>query len=227
MTDLRQLMATRPITTVYNAFNSPALVEFIASLGFDSIIIDCEHSSATFETVEHMVRAARASGIGAIIRPERLERALITRYLESRPAGLMLPLVHDADMARRFVEIVRYAAPGRKDLLLIAMLESQEGLANLEEIAAVDGIDVLFFARVDLSKSMGIPNGKLDPRVRDAIDLAVDRTVKAGKVAGAAGDFDNAEAALRRGVRLLFIGTKALLQHGADAYLALAGNSMR
>ena len=219
MVSLKETMGVRPITTVYNTFNTPSLVEFIATLGFDAVIVDCEHSSASFETVENMVRAARASGIAAIIRPEKLDRALIARYLESKPSGLMLPLVHDADMARRFVEIVRYAAPEREDLLLIAMLESEEGLANLEEIAAVEGIDVLFFARVDLSKSMGIPNGKLDPRVRAAIDKAIARTLASGKIAGAAGDFDNAGDVLEQGARLLFLGTKAVFQHGAAAYL--------
>lgn len=219
MSSLRELMEVRPITMAYNAFNAPTLVEFVATLGFDSIVIDCEHSSASFETVENMVRAARASGIGAVVRPEKLDRALIARYLESKPAGLMLPLVHDADMARRFVEIVRYCAPERDDLLMIAMLESEEALAKLEDIAGVEGIDVLFFARVDLSKSMGIRNGKHDPRVRSAIDAAIARTLAAGRHAGAAGDFDNAQDVLERGARLLFVGTKTLLQHGASAYM--------
>ncbi len=70
-----------------------------------------------------MARAARAGGISAIVRPEKLDEALVTRYLDCKVAGLMIPHVNDAATARSIVEMVRYAQPAtHQDLLLIAML---------------------------------------------------------------------------------------------------------
>src|SRR5262245_58360833 len=114
----------KPVILVRMTFNSPKLVEFVAQLGFDTVLIDCEHTSAGVERVEEMVRAARASGIAAIVRPEMLNDAIITRYLDCRADGIMAPHIDDVAAAERFCEIVRYARPQTwQELLLVAMIE--------------------------------------------------------------------------------------------------------
>jgi 4-hydroxy-2-oxoheptanedioate aldolase len=201
-------------------FNSPNLVEHLASLGFDAVMLDCEHTSASVERIEELARAARASGIAAIVRPEKLDEALITRYLDCNIAGIMVPHVDDAVAARRIVDIVRYARPdSHQDLVIVAMLESASAVANIDEILAVDGIDVFFLARVDLSKSLGHGGDKHHPEVRATVDRLIARIRAAGRRAGAAGDYDMVSDIVAQGVQLVFIGTKGLLEPGARAYL--------
>jgi len=201
-------------------FNSPNLVEHLARLGFDAVMLDCEHTSASVERIEELARAARASGIAAIVRPEKLDEALITRYLDCSIAGIIVPHVDDAAAARRIVDIVRYARPDSyQDLVIIAMLESAAAVANIDEILAVEGIDVFFLARVDLSKSLGFGSDKRHPQVRATVDRLIARIQAAGRHAGAAGDYDQVSDVVRQGVRLVFVGTKDLLAPGARTYL--------
>lgn len=201
-------------------FNSPNLVEYLGSLGFDAVMIDCEHTSASVERVEELARAARAASISAIVRPEKLDEALISRYLDCKVAGIIVPHVDDAAAARRLVEIVRYARPDtHQDLVIIAMLESAAAVAHVDHILEVDGIDVLFLARVDLSKSMGYRGDKRHPEVRATVDRLIARIRAAGRQVGAAGDFDQVEEIVAQGAHLIFVGMKSLIEPGAREYL--------
>jgi len=208
------------VTMVHLAFNSPNLVEYLASLGFDAVMIVCEHTSASVGCVESMARAARASGIAALVRPENASPEVITRYLDCRVSGLIVPHVDSAQQARAIVETVRYAYPRDSErFLIVAMIESVAALAALPEICAVDGIDVLFLARVDLSKSMGLGGDKSHPLVRAEIDAAIGRIRAAGRIAGAAGDFDRVTEVAEGGAQLIFLTAKALIEFGAKSYL--------
>lgn len=209
-----------PAVMVNLTFNSPNLVEHLASLGFHAVMLDCEHTSASVERIEELARAARASGIAAIVRPEKLDEALITRYLDCKVAGIMVPHVDDAAEARRIVDIIRYARPDSfQDLVVIAMLESKEAVANIDEILAVEGIDVFFLARVDLSKSLGYGGDKRHPEVRATVERLIARIQAGGRCAGAAGDYDQVAEIVSLGVRLVFVGTKGLIEPGARNYL--------
>jgi 2-keto-3-deoxy-L-rhamnonate aldolase RhmA len=225
MTKIKQALRDgKPITLVRMTFNSPKLVEFVAQMGFDAVLIDCEHTSASVERVEEMVRAARASGIAAIVRPEMLNDAIITRYLDCRADGIMAPHIDDAAAAERLGEVVRYARPQTwQDLLLIAMIESGQAIDNLDAILKVRGIDVFFLARVDLGKSLGRSGMKNDPIVRDVVERAVGVIATAGRAAGAGGDIDNAADMVRCGAKLIFIGVDDLLRYGCEAYLQGTG----
>ena len=214
------LAAGEPAVMVNLTFNSPNLVEYLASLGYHAVMIDCEHTSASIERVEELARAARASGIAAIVRPEKLDEALITRYLDCNIAGIIVPHVDDAAAARRIVDIVRYARPDSyQNLVIMAMLESAAAVANIDEILEVEGIDVFFLARVDLSKSLGFGGDKRHPQVRATVDRLIARIRASGRHAGAAGDYDQVQDIVAQGVRLIFIGTKGLIEPGARTYL--------
>lgn len=220
MPDLKRIFANCGNAVMVNlTFNSPNLVEYLASLGFEAVMLDCEHTSASVERVEELARAARAAGIAAIVRPEKLDEALITRYLDCNIAGIMVPHVDDAAAAQRIVDIVRYARPNDyQDIVIIAMLESAAAVANIDEILAVEGIDVFFLARVDLSKSLGYRGDKRHPEVRAMVDKLIARIQAAGRHAGAAGDYDMVPEIAAQGVRLIFVGTKSLIEPGARAY---------
>lgn len=221
MADLKKVLDGGGTAVLVNlVFNSPALVEYLAGLGFDAVMIDCEHTSASVERVEELARAARASGIAAIVRPEKFDEALVTRYLDCRVAGIMVPHVDDAATARRIVDTVRYALPDRhQDITIIAMLESATAIARLDEILAVDGIDVFFLARVDLSKTMGHGGDRNHPDVVAAVSRAIARIRAAGRCAGAGGDYGVVGEVVKQGARLVFVGTRGLLEPGARAYL--------
>jgi 2-keto-3-deoxy-L-rhamnonate aldolase RhmA len=221
MTKIKQAIREgRSVTLVRMTFNSPKLVEFVAQMGFDAVLIDCEHTSAGVERVEEMVRAARASGIAAIVRPEMLSDAIITRYLDCKADGIMAPHIDDVAAAERLCEIVRYARPQTwQELLLIAMIESTQAVDNLDSILKVQEIDVFFLARVDLGKSMGRGGLKNDPVVREAVDRAVSVISAAGRVPGAGGDIENVENTMRLGAKLVFVNVDDLLRYGSELYL--------
>ncbi len=229
MPNLKQVFASGGHAVMVNLiFNSPNLVEYLASLGFEAVMLDCEHTSASVERIEELARAARASGIAAIVRPEKLDEALINRYLDCKIAGIMVPHVDDAAAARRIVEIVRYARPNEhQDIVIIAMLESAAAVENIDEILAVEGIDVFFLARVDLSKSLGYGGDKRHPEVRAMVDRLITRIQAAGRHAGAAGDYDTVSEIAAQGVRLIFVGTKNLLEPGARAYREMVARAKR
>jgi 4-hydroxy-2-oxoheptanedioate aldolase len=204
-------------------FNAPNLVEYLGRLGFDAVMLDCEHGSASVERIEEMARAARAAGIAAIVRPEKLDRAIITRYINCGVDGIMVPLVQDAAMAREIVQIVHYARPAdHTRLLVIAMIESVEAVAALPEMLAVDGIDVFFVARGDLSKSMGYLGEKTHPAVQPVLDRALATILGAGACVGAAGDFGTVREVMAKGARLVLVSVEGLLAQATRAYMERA-----
>jgi 4-hydroxy-2-oxoheptanedioate aldolase len=216
-----------PVFLVRMAFNSPKMVEFIAQFGFDAVLIDCEHTSASVSCVEEMVRAARASGIAAIVRPEILNESIITRYLDCKADGIMAPHVDDAAGAKMLCSIVKYARPlNYQDLVLIAMIESKQAIENLDDILAVDGIDSFFLARVDLSKSLGLGGDKKSEIVRKVVDAAVARISAKGLIAGAAGDMDNVADVIARGARLIFVTVEDMVRYGCETYLKAVGQPL-
>jgi 2-keto-3-deoxy-L-rhamnonate aldolase RhmA len=169
---------------------SSGLAARLCELGADTVFLDCEHGSASFEEVRAMAAAARGAGGGAIVRPDSHQRSTMIRYLNCGADGLMVPMVETAAQARTIVETVRYACPAdHATRLVICMIETLGAIANLDEILAVDGVDVLFIGPGDLSQSMGylpsVPLGQERPQaVQEAVAGAVARIRAAGKVAG-------------------------------------------
>lgn len=169
---------------------SSGLAGRLPEVGADLIFIDCEHGTAGFDEAREMARAARSSGGGAILRPDSHQRSLITRYLNAGVDGVMVPLINTAEQARTLVRTVRYACPSDYEKrLVVAMVETVEAIGNLDDILAVEGIDVFFVGPGDLSQSMGympaVPRGQLRPRdVLDLVETTLTRIRAAGKVAG-------------------------------------------
>jgi 4-hydroxy-2-oxoheptanedioate aldolase len=131
---------------------SAGLAARLCELGADTVFLDCEHGSASFEDVRAMAAAARGAGGGAIVRPDSHARSTMIRYLNCGADGLMVPMVETADQARAIVQTVRYACPADHDKrLVICMIETLEAIAHLDAILEVDGVDLLFIGPGDLS----------------------------------------------------------------------------
>jgi 4-hydroxy-2-oxoheptanedioate aldolase len=102
------LRSGRRVRGIFNGLPSPAIVEMCAYAGFDFVVIDNEHGSADLQTTEHMLRAARASGIPAIVRCFEQDMA---RNLDMGASGLQIPMVNTAAQAARLVQRMRYPMP--------------------------------------------------------------------------------------------------------------------
>ncbi|MDG5761660.1 aldolase/citrate lyase family protein [Natronococcus sp. A-GB1] len=183
------------------SIGDPAVAEVSAVLGFDFILVDTEHTTMSLETVENISRAidARDAPTEAIVRVPCNDQARIKRVLDIGIAGVMVPMVESADEAEQLVEAVNYPPEGNRgiasgrateygmefvdyvseangSIVTIAQIESKTGLANVEEIAAVDGIDALFVGPADLSGALGVFAEWGAAELQDAID----RVLKAG-----------------------------------------------
>lgn len=204
---------------------SPTLCEKLVRSGADSVFIDCEHGLASYEDIHHMAKAARYAGGFGIVRPQNQERSTITRCLNAGADGVMVPLIHTAEIARQVVHTFRYAMPDdHPNRLLVGMVESVEAVANLDAILAVEGIDVFFVGPGDLSQSMGYsPNvaaGQRRPQpALDLVDETLRRIRAAGKVAGT--------LVVRHDTpHLVAVGAQLLYYH-ADAFVAEGVAAMR
>ena len=207
------LRGPQTLHAIFNGIPSPAIVEMCAFAGFDFVLIDNEHGSADLQTTEHMLRAARASGVPAAVRC--LEHD-IARTLDLGAGGLQIPMVNTAEHARQLVQRVKYPlpddAPGIRGqrgsafstraagygafggpahtrtsnagIALIVMVETPEGIANAAAIAAVDGVDAVFIGPNDLAHSMGHDNRWSEAPVQLAIKQGLGAIAGAGKCAG-------------------------------------------
>lgn len=194
---------------VFCNFYSPAIAELIGHIGFDFVLIDAEHGPAGVESCENMVRAAESVGVAPFIRVAVNLRQNILRYLDIGALGVQLPMISNAAEARAVVEATRYPPQGRRglagmraadygltiplkdyvvkanqELLVVSQVETLEGVKNLDEMLAVEGIDVFFIGPTDLSSSMGYPGQANQPEVRAMIEKLVSRIRAAGKPAG-------------------------------------------
>lgn len=195
---------------------SPSLTEFVASLGFDGIFIDCEHGTASIERVQEMCRAARAANVQSIVRPESNAPHLITRYLDAGAGGVMVPHIETADDARRVVATVKYARPTDwKDKVIVIMIESLAAISQLPEILQVEGVDVFFLGPNDLSHSMGFPAQMHHPNVKAVVKKATANIRQAGHVPGTLVTRDTAPEFVAAGSRYLYEHVNNLTAAGA------------
>lgn len=151
-------------------------MEILAWTGFDVLCIETEHASRDLGEITHLIRAADACGVSSLVRVQDLSE--VGRVLDAGADGVVVPHVHSANDAEVSVRTVRYPptgdrgfGPGRaaryglgatseiRDPYVVLMIESPEGVANAAEIAAVEGVDVVFVGPSDLAVSMGVAMG--------------------------------------------------------------------
>ncbi|CAN5297249.1 HpcH/HpaI aldolase/citrate lyase family protein [soil metagenome] len=170
----RQLLAD-PSKPVIGTFVSGGVtsLEVLAWSGFDTVCIETEHATRGIMEVAELIRAADGCDVPSIVRVQDLSE--VGRVLDAGADGIIIPHIDDAEQARAAVRSLHYpptgdrgSGPGRvarhglgrsADLpspLLILMVESETAVANISEIAAVPGVDVLFVGPYDLSTSMGV-----------------------------------------------------------------------
>lgn len=181
--------------------------EALAGCGFDWMLIDTEHSTVSLDTVKAMLQAAAPYPTQTVVRPGWNDAVEIKRLLDAGAMSILVPYVQNAEEAARAVSSVRYAPQGTRgvagitrasrygaidgylaraneEICLLVQVETAEALNNIEEIAAVDGVDGIFVGPADLAASMGHPGNPAAPEVQEAILDAIARIRTCGRPAG-------------------------------------------
>ena len=227
---------------------SPQIVESAAGMGFDWVLIDCEHGTVGLESMELMVMAAEASGVTPIVRPRTNAAEDILQAMDRGALGVQVPHINTAAQARAAVEAVKFHPQGRRSLaagtrasgyglrgsvadfiaeanrrtLVCVQIEDQEALPNLDDILRVEGVDVFFIGPSDLSQSMGHPGNPKAPAVAQAIEGALAKIVAAGRTPGMPAAAAAVQSALASNVRYIYTHLPAILASGASAYFRSA-----
>lgn len=190
-------------------FFSPGVSAILANAGCRFVVYDMEHTGLGYETLKWLFASTRGLSIEPMVRVPRGEYTWIARALDLGATGVMVPMVESAEQARGIVDACRYPPVGRRGAAfgfaqcgyqggdvgakivayharttVIAQIETERGLDEVEQIAAVDGIDVLWVGHFDLSNFMGIPAQFGDPRFDAAMRHVAEVARKHGKAAG-------------------------------------------
>lgn len=211
--------------------------------GFDWLFIDMEHNSMSMDTAAQISNAALSVGITPIVRVPGHESFHASRLLDCGAMGIVVPHVNNAQEAKRAVGNCRFPPYGKRSIpgglpqvsfqtrplpeviehinsqtLVVVMIETLEGLQNLEEIAAVPGIDVILVGTNDLAAELGVPGQLGHPLVHDAVKRVCEASVDNGKFPGVGGVYD--EPTMRKyialGARFILSGSDlAFMMHGA------------
>jgi len=203
-----------------------SLTRTVASMGSDWVLIDCEHGDIDDAAMYHSIAAVATQGASPIVRIPADQHWMIKRALDAGAHGIMVPMCETVEQAQAIVNASKYpskeypdgcrgtgamvanlnfAQNGREyystanlNVTVIIQIESRKGLENCEEIAKVEGIDMLFIGPNDLASSMGY--FAFDHASIPEVQEAAERVLKAAKAAGKfAGHFAlSAEIAAQR-----------------------------
>lgn len=235
----------QPQIGLWNSLASHLTVEVVAGAGFDWLLLDMEHAPNELPML-HTQLAATARGTATpVVRPPWNDTVMIKRVLDLGAQALLVPMVQNADEARRAVAATRYPPLGvrglgtvtrandygrvkdylqrvESELLVIVQLETREALDNLEAIAAVDGVDGLFVGPSDLSADMGYLGQSGHADVRALIEASIPRIVATGKIAGILTPIEDlAQRCLQLGATLVAVGSDSgLLARQSEALAA-------
>ena len=205
--------------------------ELLASAGFDCLVIDAEHAPNDPRSVLAQLQAMAPYPVHPIVRPVRGAADLIKQYLDIGAQTLIIPMVDTAEQARQMVAATRYPTRGVRgvgsamarasrwsqiddylrlsddEMCVLVQAETVSALTNLEAIAAVEGVDGIFFGPSDLAASMGLLGRPDDPAVQAAIAQGIATVKREGKAAGTlASDRRLAREYLNQGALFVAVG---------------------
>jgi len=210
----------------------PWLTEAVGKMGFDVVWLDMEHRPFGYEVIDPMSLACRATGIDLMVRVLKTGYSSPMRVLEFGANGIMVPHCRSAAEARQWVEWCKFPPLGKRgfdgvgadaDYMLAAPLdhlkhansqtflalqiEDQEAVECVEEIASVDGVDLLFVGPADLTISYGVPFQMTHPLYEQALERIAAAVANKSKWWGiATGTPEAAQKAVDRGARMVTCG---------------------
>jgi 4-hydroxy-2-oxoheptanedioate aldolase len=229
---------------IWNTLGGNTVPELLAGAGFDWVLVDCEHSAVeTIEVLPALQAIAAYPQVSAVVRPAENSPVLFKRLLDMGAQTLLVPYVQSAKEAEVAVAAMRYGPRGIRgmagmtratrygqvdnyfqevedELCLLVQVETIAGLEALEAIAKTDGVDGVFIGPADLSASMGLPGQTSHPKVRAAIDQAIEQLQSLGVPSGIL-TLDTAESAsfINQGTNFTAVGVDLALLANAVADL--------
>ena len=201
-----KLLAGDPTIGFFLGLGSPHIAELFGHAGYDWLVLETEHGAVDIESVEHMLMAMSGTAATPIVRVSRADPLEIGRALDVGGMGVLVPMVRTASDVETIVSATRYPPVGMRgfgplrasryaqdyddylkraneNMLVAIIIETAEAIENLDEIAAVPGLDVMFLGLYDLCLSYGLnPNEMPFPE----IDALIEKVLETGKQHGVA-----------------------------------------
>jgi len=202
----RDLVRDRPVIGPFSKTTDPAVVEVMGLSGFDFLILDMEHGPHDVSSLGNLIRAAESVDMLPVVRVRGV--ADIGPVLDQGAGAVQIPHVNSADDARRAVDAAKFAPQGHRgvcryvraarhsttersayfraanEVLVIAQVEGQEGVARLEEILEVPGVDIIFVGVYDLSQAVGRSGEVAHPDVQRLLDHVCRTCRERGRAVG-------------------------------------------
>ncbi len=231
----------RVFGTMVFEFFTPGMPQIMAASGAEFAIFDTEHSGIGIETIKQQMSYARFTACAPLVRVGAHDAHAIAVSLDAGALGIMAPMVETREQAEFLVACTRYPPAGRRGAafgvahddysggdvatkvavandrtMVIALIETVTGLENVEAIAAVPGIDVLWLGHFDLTNSMGIPGAFDHPDFKQAVTRIVGAADRHGRAAGMmVADDDWARRFIGQGFRMIAYGLDHMLFQSA------------
>lgn len=198
--------------------------------GHDFLFIDTQHAAFNSETIAVLIAACRGADIAPLVRLKSHDDLDASLYLDLGAGGLIVPDIGTAQQIKAVIQRCRFPPVGKRSLpgpfmqddfkptppqdamfrtdegtIIVAMIETLEGLKNVDAIAAVEGLDVLHVGCVDLLASLGKPGAQGCPEIMAAIDQVAKATRQHDKILGIGGDRDPLRRAafIRQGAQFM------------------------
>ncbi|NQT02643.1 MAG: 2,4-dihydroxyhept-2-ene-1,7-dioic acid aldolase [Planctomycetes bacterium] len=192
---LKKKLINRELTIgSWVTIGNQAIIEILASAGFEWLTIDLEHTVIDLEMAQILIAFVQANNMAALVRVSKNEEVIIKRVLDAGANGVIIPMVCSFEDARQAVEFVKYPPIGKRgvglnraqkygigfddykewlknDVVIIAQIEHIKGVENIEEIITTDGIDGIIVGPYDLSGSMGYPGDYNRQDVKEALKV--------------------------------------------------------
>jgi 2-keto-3-deoxy-L-rhamnonate aldolase RhmA len=243
----KKLSAGETALGFWISLEAPSITEIATTLGLDWVLIDAEHGHLDFREIAEHIRALRNSSTAALVRIAEIQAGLIKRVLDLGADGIMVPQVNTAEEAALAVRLAKYPPQGirglggeratrwglakssytstaNRETMVIPMMETPESAEHIEAIAAVPGVDAVYFVPGDFSSFSGHLGAWEGPGVAEAL-LAVKEKLLARHVpCGIAGaDLKDARRRMEQGFQMISVGSDtgaiiAAMKDGLSAF---------
>lgn len=215
--------------------SDPRLVELVGLMGFDCCWLDMEHVGNSYTTIENQIYAAKSQNIDSVVRTTRGCYSNHVRPLEMDASGIMVPHVMNLEDAKQVVRMSKFYPIGRRPVdsgnsdgkyclvdfndyleqsnrekFVIIQIEDPEPMNELDEICALEGIDIVFFGPGDFSQGIGDPGNFENPELLRAQKLVAQTAIKHGKFAGTVSTPANMAQLIDMGYRFLSCGADVI-----------------
>ena len=237
---VKRKLAAGENAIVVSGLVHPDAIDAFGPIGADGIWLEGEHGGVDAAELGNLTRACDIWGMTSVVRVNANDQGLIYRTLDRGAQGIVMPHVNTRSQAQNVVAGGKFPPIGKRgyfpsrqsygvsdyyerannETLLVVLIEDIEAWENLDEIIAVDHIDVFFVAPGDFAASMGHVRDMHHPDVQAKVDDALSRIISAGRIAGTLATSETIERYSAMGVRFFYVEIQPWLEAGARDLMA-------